>query len=73
MISIIKIKCSSCGKEIEEFYGKNGEWWDKYINDNENICFNCIKNRPGFADDFKRLVGISIKEYENNICCHGSK
>lgn len=64
MNTIIPIRCSCCGKKTDFFYCKGGEWWDKYVEPAEQICLDCIKDRPGFADDFKKMVGISVWEYE---------
>jgi hypothetical protein len=67
MINIIPIVCTSCGKKTSSFYCKNGEWWDKYVKPTEQLCLDCIKDIPGFADEFKKLIGISVWEYQKTV------
>ena len=67
MNTIIPVKCDKCGKMVTGYYSPGEEWWGKYLEDRENkICLNCIKDREGFRDEFKRLIGVSVEQYEES-------
>jgi hypothetical protein len=59
----LPIECDCCHK-IVYGYSDHSNWFGKYLKLEENkICFLCIKDRVGYAEDFKKNVGISIDEY----------
>lgn len=63
-ITIESVKCDVCYLMVEGYYSR-GAWFGKYLKPNEKkICFNCIKDRDGFREEFKRLIGISVERYE---------
>ena len=59
---IIPVKCDCCGSMVAIFSNRS-EWWGKYLKpDEETICHNCIKDRPGYAAEFKEKTGASLNE-----------
>lgn len=63
-MEIIPTKCDRCGKMVTDFYPK-AEWWEKYLLPEESqICYDCIKNRSDFKEEFQKNTGVSTKELE---------
>ena len=67
-ITLIPTICDSCGRKVLGYYSKNGEWWDKYVDNGIKVCLDCIKDKRGFAEDFERNIKISLSEYEKLRC-----
>ena len=65
-MDIILVKCDCCGEMTKGCYSRDGnQWFGKYLNPGEEkVCYNCIKNRPGYAEEFEKLIGISIEEMD---------
>ena len=60
-IEIIPVKCDCCGKMTKGYSSKGWEWFGKYLKDDEEkICHDCIKDRPGYAEEFEKMTGVSI-------------
>ncbi len=70
MITIRKVECDRCGRLVTHFYSKDKvllNWWDKYLDDNEEVCIDCIKNRKGFRKEFRNLLGMEVNEYLREV------
>ncbi len=66
-MTIIPMKCDCCGKMISG-YSDRSTWVGKYLKPNENkICRKCIKDRPGYAEEFLEKIGVSVDNLEPNI------
>ena len=64
-ITLIPTECDSCGSTVKGYYCR-GAWFGKYLAPKEKkICLNCIKDREGFREEFKRLIGVSVEDYES--------
>ena len=56
-------ECDCCGEKVPYFSDKN-EWCGKYLKDDEEkVCFNCIKGRDGYAEEFLEKFGIALWEW----------
>ena len=62
-LQTIPTKCDCCGEMVNGFYDKSGQWWDRYLNpDEESICLGCIADRPGFRKEYRQLIGMSVDD-----------
>ena len=58
---LIPTKCDCCGNMVIYFSDKGG-WFGKYLKSNETqICHNCIKGRRGYAEEFLKVIGVSVE------------
>ena len=64
LITVNPINCDSCTKPTTTFYNKTGEWWDEFLEDDEKICLDCMKDRPGFREKWDEMIGIPIERYQ---------
>lgn len=68
--TILPFTCSVCKKKAAAAYYErsSGNWWNKYVKDGETeVCLNCIKERPGFKDDFLKQVGMTVEAYQKGF------
>lgn len=60
-IEVLSIRCDCCGEMTDSFSDKS-EWFGKYIKPEEGrICFKCIKDRVGYAQEFLEKIGVSTE------------
>ena len=61
-VQIVPIKCDSCGEMVMSLSDKS-QWFGKYLRDGEErICYNCIKDREGYAEEYLEKIGVSLSE-----------
>ena len=60
-MEIIPTECDCCGKMVSGVLDKSN-WFGKYLGpDEEQICFDCIKDRPGYREEFLEKIGVPVE------------
>lgn len=72
-LSIIPVKCDCCGEMVEHFSDRS-QWWGKYLKPGEEkICNNCIKDRPGYREEFKEIFGLDFRDDPPELEVYGDE
>ena len=64
-LQIIPDPCDCCGEMVCHSIAKYKKaWFNKYLGtDERRFCYNCIKDRDGFAEEFLKIHKMPMGEY----------
>ena len=65
---ISPVKCDCCGQMVNTFSSKDGgAWFGEYLKpEEEKVCRNCIKDRPGYKEEFLEKIGVPVEALDDN-------
>ena len=64
-LHIIPVECDCCGEMVTHSIARYKKaWFNKYLEtDEKRACYNCIKDREGFAEEFLEIHKMPMGEY----------